>query len=349
MGKIRAVLCGYYGKGNGGDEALLASLLQMLPAEVSPLVLSGNPDQTRDRYAVETCDRFRPLAVLKALRQSDVFIWGGGSLIQDATSAVSPLYYGGIMALAQQLGLKTIAWAQGIGPLKRPLTRRLAQKTFAGCTAVSVRDRGSAALLADWQVPFILAPDPVWALDAAPVPGLWNLPAPRVAVTLRSHPQLTETRLANFTRALIDFQTATQTCILLVPFQQTQDLAIAQAIQPQLPGVSQILCVEDPRSLKGVFRGVEMAIGMRLHSLIMAAAEGCRCFALSYDPKVSQLMKELEMPGWDLAQLPEDPNLMSQTWLEHYANGDSLTPEQIQSLVDRALMHKDLLSEALSN
>jgi polysaccharide pyruvyl transferase CsaB len=349
VGKIRAVLCGYYGKGNGGDEALLASLLQMLPAEVSPLVLSGNPDQTRDRYAVETCDRFRPLAVLKALRQSDVFIWGGGSLIQDATSAVSPLYYGGIMALAQQLGLKTIAWAQGIGPLKRPLTRRLAQKTFAGCTAVSVRDRGSAALLADWQVPFILAPDPVWALDAAPVPGLWNLPAPRVAVTLRSHPQLTETRLANFTRALIDFQTATQTCILLVPFQQTQDLAIAQAIQPQLPGVSQILCVEDPRSLKGVFRGVEMAIGMRLHSLIMAAAEGCRCFALSYDPKVSQLMKELEMPGWDLAQLPEDPNLMSQTWLEHYANGDSLTPEQIQSLVDRALMHKDLLSEALSN
>jgi len=349
VGKIRAVLCGYYGKGNGGDEALLASLLQMLPAEVSPLVLSGNPDQTRDRYAVETCDRFRPLAVLKALRQSDVFIWGGGSLIQDATSAVSPLYYGGIMALAQQLGLKTIAWAQGIGPLKRPLTRRLAQKTFAGCTAVSVRDRGSAALLADWQVPFILAPDPVWALDAAPVPGLWNLPAPRVAVTLRSHPQLTETRLANFTRALIDFQTATQTCILLVPFQQTQDLAIAQAIQPQLPGVSQILCVEDPRSLKGVFRGVEMAIGMRLHSLIMAAAEGCRCFALSYDPKVSQLMKELEMPGWDLAQLPEDPNLMSQTWLEHYANGDSLTPEQIQSLVDRALMHKDLLSEVLSN
>jgi len=348
VGKIRAVLCGYYGKGNGGDEALLASLLQMLPTEVSPLVLSGNPDETRDRYAVETCDRFRPLAVLKALRQSDVFIWGGGSLIQDATSAMSPLYYGGIMVLAQQLGLKTIAWAQGIGPLKRPLTRRLAQKTFAGCTAVSVRDRGSAALLTDWQVPFILAPDPVWALDAAPVPGLWNLPAPRVAVTLRSHPQLTETRLANFTRALIDFQTATQTCILLVPFQQTQDLAIAQAIQPQLPGVSQILCVEDPRSLKGVFRGVEMAIGMRLHSLIMAAAEGCRCFALSYDPKVSQLMKELEMPGWDLAQLPENPNLMSQTWLEHYANGDSLTPEQIQSLVDRALMHKDLLSEALS-
>lgn len=91
-----------------------------------------------------------------------------------------------------------------------------------------------------------------------------------------------------------------------------------------------------------------MAIGMRYHSLIMAATEGCRCFAISYDPKVSKLMTELEMPGWELAQLPDDPNIMSRTWIEHYANGDPLTPEQIQSLVDRALMHRDLLSEVLS-
>ena len=252
------------------------------------------------------------------------------------------------MILAQQLKLKTIAWAQGIGPLKRPLTHWLARQTFANCTAVSVRDRGSAALLSDWHVDCIVAPDPVWALDATPVPGLGNLPAPRVAVTLRSHPQLTATRRANFTRALIDFQKATQTCILLIPFQQTQDLAIAQAIQSQLPGANQILCLEDPKALKGVFRGVKMAIGMRFHSLIMAAAEGCRCFALSYDPKVSKLMEELAMPGWDLAQLPDDPNLIAQTWLEHYANGDPLAPEQIQSLVDRALMHQDLLRESLS-
>ena len=347
MAKVRAVLCGYYGKGNGGDEALLASLLQMLPDHVTPLVLSGNPFQTHERYGVETCDRFHPLSVLQALQQSDVLIWGGGSLMQDATSAASPIYYGGLMTLAQQLRLKTIAWAQGVGPLNRPLTRWLARRTFANCTAVSVRDRGSAALLSAWQVTFVLAPDPVWALEAVPVPGLWDLPAPRVAVTLRSHLQLTATRLNTLTRALIDFQKSTQTCILLVPFQLVQDLAIAQAIQAQLPGPSQILCLEDPKALKGVFRGVEMAIGMRYHSLIMAAAEGCRCFALSYDPKVDQLMADLALPGLHLSQIPDDPNLMSQLWLEHYVNGESLTPEQIQSLVDRALIQRDLLIEAL--
>ncbi len=348
MGQIQAVICGYYGKGNGGDEALLASLLQMLPTSVTPLVLSGNPAETRKRYGVQSCARMSAVQVLKAIRQSDVFIWGGGSLIQDATSAVSPLYYAGLMGLARQLGLTTIAWAQGIGPLQHNLTRRVARLSFSGCAAVSVRDRGSAALLSEWQIPCIQAPDPVWALDSKPVKGLWDLPAPRVAVILRSHPTLTPERLANLTRALITFQKATQTCILLIPFQASQDLSIAQSIQSQLPGPNHLFRIEDPRELKGLFRGVEMAIGMRYHSLIMAAAEECRCFALSYDPKVSQLMAELNLPGWDLNQLPNEPNLISQAWLQHYANGDPLTRDQIQSLLDRALMHRDLLAQVFS-
>lgn len=344
MAKIRALLSGYYGKGNGGDEALLATLLQMLPSHVTPVVLSGNPEETRDRYHVEAHDRMAILPVLRALRSCDVFIWGGGSLIQDVTSTISPFYYGGLMALAEKMGLKTVAWAQGIGPLVRPQTRWLAQHSFGYCSRVSVRDRVSAALLADWQIPCVLAPDPVWALESQPVPELADLPNPRVAVNLRNHPQLTEHRLANLTRALVDFQKATQAFILLLPFQKSEDLAIAEKIQPQLPDVSKILLLEDPQLLKGVYKGVEMAIGMRLHSLIMAAAEGCRCFALSYDPKVNRLMEDLQMPGWDLASLPDDPNLISKTWIEHYANGDPLSSDQIQSLVDRALMHRDVLS-----
>ncbi len=347
MGK-RAVICGYYGKGNGGDEALLVSLLQMLPEQVTPIVLSGNPSQTSDRYGVESGDRFSPFSVLQALRHSDCFIWGGGSLIQDVTSSISPFYYAGLMALAQRRGLKTIAWAQGIGPLKRPLTCWMTEQVLRGCTAVSVRDSASAKLVADWQIPGIVAPDPVWALEAKPVKGLSDLPAPRVAVTLRSHPQLTPERLANLTQALIDFQKATKTCILLVPFQPSQDLAIARSLASQLPGSYQIISLEDPRELKGLFRGVEMAIGMRYHSLIMAAAEECRCFALSYDPKVSRLIEEIHLPGWELEQLPDDPNLISTAWLEQYVNGDPLTPTQIQSLVDRALMHQELLRKVFN-
>lgn len=344
---MRAVLCGYYGKGNGGDEALLAALLEMLPAQVEPLVLSGDPRQTTEFYGVEAIDRHSATAVLGALRRSDALIWGGGSLMQDVTSALSPVYYAGIMGVAQRLGLKTIAWAQGVGPLRRSTTQWLARRAFQGCSAVSVRDRASAAQLAAWGVPFTLAPDPVWALSPVPVAKLWDLPAPRVAVVLRPHPQLTAETVNTLTEALRQFQMATNTYLLLIPFQPVQDLPIAQAIHAQLPTVSQILTLSDPRQLRGVFQGVEMVIAMRLHGLIMAAASECRCFALSYDPKVSRLMEELDLPGWALDALPSDPVQISQTWLDHYANGDALSPDQIHSLVDRALMHQDVLKTAL--
>ncbi|MBR8827249.1 MAG: polysaccharide pyruvyl transferase CsaB [Gomphosphaeria aponina SAG 52.96 = DSM 107014] len=339
---MRAVLCGYYGKGNAGDEALLMSLLQMLPPNVTPIVLSGNPDQTSQRYGVESCPR-SGIHIFGVLQNADVFIWGGGSLIQDVTSWASPLYYCGLMAWAQQAGLKTIAWAQGIGPLHSPFTSWITHQVLRGCTAVSVRDNASAQLVADWQIPVILAPDPVWALAATPVKGLWDLPAPRIAVTLRPHPQLTPRRLAILTQALIDLQLSTQACILLVPFQPSQDLAIAHALAAQLPGPHEVISLDDPSLLKGLFRGVEMAIGMRFHSLIMAAAEECRCFALSYDPKVSGLMTQFNLPGWDLTALPDDPNIISTAWLETYVNGEPLHVAQINSLVDRALIHQELL------
>ncbi len=344
---MRALLSGYYGKGNGGDEALLATLLQMLPPSVTPVVLSGNPQVTQQHYGVEAWERMQLSSIVQALRSCDALIWGGGSLIQDATSAVSPFYYGMMMATAQKMGLKTIAWAQGIGPVKRNSTRWLARQCFTGCSKISVRDRISSALLSQWDIPHILAPDPVWALASQPVTELENLPTPRVAITLRNHPQLTSDRLNNLVQAVVDFQQATDSFIILLPFQQSQDLAIAQIMRSALPEHSQIISLEEPQLLKGVFRGVDMAIGMRLHSLIMGASEGCRCFALSYDPKVNRLMEDLDMPGWDLAALPDDPHVICKTWVEHYTNGKPLSSEKIRSLVDGALMHREILQTAL--
>jgi len=350
MKKMRALLSGYYGKGNGGDEALLATLLQMLPLDVTPVVLSGNPEETRQRYAVESYDRMAAGEVLQALRSCDAFIWGGGSLMQDITSPISPLYYGGLIILAQTMGLKTVAWSQGIGPLLYPQTRWLTKRSFQGCTGVSVRDRISSALLADWKVPHVLAPDPVWALSAKPVAQIQDLPKPRIAVTLRSHPQLTPERLSTLTHALEKLQKTTKAFILFIPFQMSQDYQIAMKMQSAFPDVSQILLLEDPQLLKGAFMGVDMAIGMRLHSLIMAFASGCRCFALSYDPKINRLMEELAIPGWDLADLPVENgvNIISQTWIEHYQNGQPASLAQIQNLLDRALLHCEVLKVALN-
>ncbi|MDX1977947.1 MAG: polysaccharide pyruvyl transferase CsaB [Pseudanabaenaceae cyanobacterium bins.68] len=340
----RALLCGYYGKGNGGDEALLATLLQMLGDRYQPLVLSADPAATEKLHQVECRDRGSVLSVIQSLRRSDLFIWGGGSLIQDATSLRNPIYYGGLMALAQKLGLATIAWAQGIGPLEHAMSRWIARQVLQRCDRISVRDDHSAQLLQTWQIPSQIAPDPVWALAAQPQPQIWDLPAPRIAVCLRAHSQLTPDRLNNLTQALVWLQQATGAYMLLIPFQPSQDQAIAEDLHRAMPDHSQVMHQPQPQQLKGIFRGVEMVIAMRLHALIMALAEGCLAWGISYDPKVSYLMQELNMPYWPLNQLPLNPKIACQDWLEHYVNGDRLSDDQLLSLRDRAYIHQQLLT-----
>ncbi|MEM6256152.1 MAG: polysaccharide pyruvyl transferase CsaB [Cyanobacteria bacterium P01_D01_bin.156] len=350
---MRAVLCGYYGMGNGGDEALLATLLQVLPTSITPIVLSGSPQETAQRYGVESVPRKSLPAVVSALRRSQAFIWGGGSLMQDATSAVNPFYYGGLMKLAQWMGLRTIAWGQGIGPLNRRSSQWITRWVLNACDAISVRDGASAKLVSDWGIKCQLAPDPVWALQSSHVTAMTDLHAPRVAVALREHYLLTPQRLNNLTKAIADFQKATDTCVILLPFQPTKDLAIATHIAQHLSGPHAIIQIANPSQLKGVFRGVEMAIAMRFHGVVMAAAEGCRCFAISYDPKVTQIMQALSLTGWGLSPadplplMPEDTYSMTQQWLEHYANGDSLDDVQVRSQIDQALLHSVLLETAL--
>ena len=342
---MQAVICGYYGQGNGGDEALLLSLLEMLPSHVEPIVLSANPQQTSQSYGVESCPNRSFSEIIKVLRRSQVFIWGGGSLMQDSTSFASPFYYGGLMILAQLLGLKTIAWGQGIGPIKRPLTRLLTQQTLKRCTAVSVRDKASAQLLDQWKIPYVLAPDPVWVLTGQTPDLQQDLVAPIVAVNLRRHSSLTRDRLDTLITALVQFQEATATSFLLIPFQMSQDLELAQAIAARLTGNYQIVQESDPRKLKGLFQGVDLTIGMRLHSLIMAASEGSRCSALSYDPKVSRLMLEAHMSGWELTDLPDDPALISQTWKKIYTEKVPLSDSQRQAIIKQTLDHKSVLEK----
>ncbi|MFM7885674.1 MAG: polysaccharide pyruvyl transferase CsaB [Pseudanabaena sp.] len=343
----RAVLCGYYGMGNGGDEALLATLLQMLPQDIQPLVLSASPKATENLHQVEASDRYSVLGLINAFKQSDLFIWGGGSLMQDATSARNPIYYGGLMGLAQGMGLQTVAWAQGVGPLKRVVSKWIAKRAFQGCHAVSVRDRHSSELLADWQIKSMIAPDPVWALESTPMDIYGDIVSPLVAVVLRSHPALTSCRLATITEALQNLQAQTNAYILLVPFQPSQDKVIAEAICDSLndkfPKQSQIIIQKAPRKLKGIFRGVDLAIAMRLHGVIMAASEGCRCSAISYDPKVSYLMEDLGISGWELDNLPDDAQSLTDAWIKDLENKDKAIAPRIHQLKQQALIHKSVL------
>ena len=91
-------------------------------------------------------------------------VLGGGSL-QDSTGFKSLIYYLILIGLARLNGKSVVLWEQGLGPLRRRLSRALVRSILPWVQAIGWRDPESQALADRWriQVPALMAADPVWS------------------------------------------------------------------------------------------------------------------------------------------------------------------------------------------
>jgi polysaccharide pyruvyl transferase CsaB len=167
----KIIISGYYGFKNSGDEAVLTSILYALEEagqaagiQITPIVLSIDPEWTTKTYGVEAVHRMKLGEVKKAIQQSDGLISGGGSLLQDVTGLGTIPYYLGVIKLAQWLGKPTFIYAQGVGPVQRGFFHPFIKNVMKKCKYISVRDQQSAAYLQKigiGQERIHVVPDPV--------------------------------------------------------------------------------------------------------------------------------------------------------------------------------------------
>ena len=341
----RPLLCGYYGEHNIGDDALLAVLLQQLPAGVSPLVTAHDQEQVAQRFAVDTCDRRRPAAVLGALRHCDALVFGGGSLLQDATSFTSLVYYCGLILAARSLGRPVLLWGQGLGPLKRRRSRWLVRAVLPFATAASWRDPASAAQARAWGVEATLGSDPVWALPATS----WHGSGGPIVVCWRPVDQLHGTAWLPYLQALAALASGSGREVLWLPFHAGQDEGLLASLQQSgllpeaLAAVSRPVHATDPQGAMQLFAAAGLVLAMRLHALILAALAGSPCAALSYDPKVAAAAEAIGCPCHDLAAAP--PPSLAECWQRCLDR--PLPAERIEAQRRQAGVHQrvlDLLS-----
>ena len=107
-------VAGYYGFRNAGDEAILEAIARELQARGHEVVaLSGDPKRTREDHGLRAYHRLNPLALLRA----DLWLLGGGGLLQDATSALSLTYYLSVLRLARLFRKRVVVFNQSLGPL----------------------------------------------------------------------------------------------------------------------------------------------------------------------------------------------------------------------------------------
>ena len=186
-----AVVSGWYGHGNSGDEAILMVMLEELQrlGFARVYVLTSKPDEVTRLHGAMGAVGLRHLEMvglagiqnllrgrlgenLRVLRGARVFILGGGGLLRDNTNWRNLLRLVDDVVLARLFGVPVFFYALGVGPFRSWLGKRVIALAARCANEITVRDEASAQLLRGLGVPAertTVVTDPAFLLaDTAP-------------------------------------------------------------------------------------------------------------------------------------------------------------------------------------
>ncbi|MBR4643007.1 MAG: polysaccharide pyruvyl transferase CsaB [Selenomonadaceae bacterium] len=317
---MKIVISGYYGSKNGGDEAMLAAMLEVLREEVSDLqvtVISLNPDYTKRRHNVDAVPMPDIFSIIKKIRAADLLISGGGSLLQNVTSGRSLYYYLAIIFFALACGKKVMLYAQGIGPVRGFLAHKFMNLIVNRVDLITVRDRGSLEELARLKITrpkIFCTADPVLAIKPVPLEFGKKILVRHstngnkfigVAVRHWLGWERFQTELAQALDRIIE---ATGATIVFIPMKFPED--IRSAVSTAALMKKNCVVLEEEFSTKEILSVVgcmEVLIGVRLHALIFAGVMGVPMVGISYDPKIERFLDSVgEKPSGNMADVTAD-------------------------------------------
>ena len=358
-----ALICGYYGNYNVGDEAMLAGMLTLLREqreELSITVLSDDPRDTQSRHSVAVSPRFPPRSNLERIRrfvqdrylnflQHPYFILGGGDLLRDSsTHEVAAVW---LKPLQQAINLRrqTLVLGVSVGEIWKPATKALIPQVLNQVSLLAVRDEASKTKLEGLgvQSPIHVMTDlALWAFPAESTQSVQPVHHPlHVGFSVRpllgrgsSTDQDRDVALQKEIAAIADFLVEKYNAVIhFLPFQ-----AYKNRYHPTIDDYVSTLellrysrCsekfidhryIESLDDLKHQIKGFSLMIGMRLHSLILAAGLGVPCIAAEYAPKVKGFMTEINQIDYSFP-------------LEQF-NRDQVTPV-IESILESPLSARD--------
>ena len=307
--EIHALISGYYGYDNLGDDAILKVIAEQTGRMNPPVrltVLSRRPRETASRFGLRAIPRFSPWAVAQGLRRSDLLISGGGSLLQDRTSTRSLLYYLAVIRLAKRMKKPVFLYANGVGPLLRNRNRKRVARTLKDCDVITLRDSDSVQELTELGMPsekLILTADPAFLLEENPegrkLIAAAGVPEGRPVLGVSVRRAVGKTVDAAGFAALCDRLSREKgLAVVFVAMQNPGDLELSRQIRAQMQEEAWILPrTEEPELLLGAIGAMEAVISMRLHTIIFAAKMRVPVLGCEYDPKVGAFLSMLEQPS----------------------------------------------------
>lgn len=341
--KDEILISGYYGFKNSGDDALLMAIIKDIKKyKESPdiVVLSSNPKETMQQYKVKSINRLNPFAISRHMKKAGLLISGGGTLIQDATSTQSLIYYLQVIKTALKHNVKVMLYSNGIGPLNSAINAARAKKVLNKVDLITLRDPDawdSLQKIGVKQPLTLVTADPVFGLDIADKERGRELlsqfgiekDAPVLGVSVRrSHAMLAdcEEKIAR----ICDYAAEKYGCnVIFIPMQQGRDDGISRSVMAKMKGNASIINRRlDVKDTISVVAALDVCIGMRLHSLIYAASNNVPLIGLSYDPKIKSFM---DYSGQNM-----------------YADIGSIEQEKVFKWIDKCFKDRARLNEELA-
>lgn len=337
------MISGYYGFDNSGDDSILKAIvgsLKELKPDISILALSNNPAQTKSVYGVDSIHRFDFIKIFRKLKDTSLLISGGGSLIQDVTSDKSLAYYLSIIRLASFRHTKIMLYANGIGPIQNKRNYPKVRKALNKVDLITLREQSSVDELKKIGVTnpnILVTADPAFTLKPTNdetvnrIMRKIGLPIDREYFCISVRPwkglgkefEDTIAETVNYVREKYGLE-----CIL-IPMQCPKDVEISKRIA--IKSKSGVVAPENltPSEILGLTARAKMIVGMRLHTLIYAAAMCTPIVGLIYDPKISAVMNQLRQ--------------------KYMIPIDNLNPVTLKRYIDEVMLSRDDIVEQLKS
>ena len=149
---MKAFIIGYYGSDNIGDEVLLHQVIKMIyrideTIEISSL--SYRTHATQALHNINSVSRNKYFDIIRAIRESDIVIGGGGSMLQNVTSNRSLYYYLALIRIAKFFNKKVILLGNGFGPITGTFYQNLTKKALNRIDVFLARDEETLSRLKD--------------------------------------------------------------------------------------------------------------------------------------------------------------------------------------------------------
>lgn len=362
--KWDAVISGYYGYKNSGDESLLYAMLENLKGrkeDIRLLVLSKDPEATEKEYGVHSVNRYNFCKVRKALKNSKLLIFGGGSLIQDVTSDKSLWYYLSVIQQAMRQHVPVMFYANGIGPVQKKQNRKRVRNILNKVDIISLRDTNSYDEIKSMGVDLTnvkLTADPALTIEGSNKDTVQALLAEEgvptdkklLGISIRDWKSCKPAYWSALAQGVETICEQYGYVPLWIPLKTPDDIAISQEVASKMHIKSYILTKRySAKEIVGLVSACELVIAMRLHAIIYAAETGVPAIGLSYDPKVSGFVKYI---GVDTTLGIEDFSKeklvsMAQEITENREEIKASLEEKIAALKEKAMENVDMAMELI--